>query len=92
MPLCRDEISKKVTGSLRGTSCHVEAQVILCNTFGMELVELPTLAAAHDASGAATAGQDKNQDKAGTQKGEHAGERQTVPGLQKTRVICTLSF
>ena len=82
MPLRRDEISKKVMGSQRGTFKTVmyEAQIILRNTFGMELVELPTRAAAHDASGA---GQDKNQDKAGTQNGENAGERQTVTGLKK---------
>jgi hypothetical protein len=51
---------------------------VLCNTFGMELVELPTRAAAHDS----TAGQDKSQEKAGTQNGEHAGERQMVTGLK----------
>ena len=82
MPLRRDEISKKVMGSQRGAfkAVFFEAQSILRNTFGMELVELPTRAAAHDA----TAGQDKkSQDKAGTQNGEHAGERQTVTGLKK---------
>lgn len=85
MPLRRDEISKKVMGSQRGTFKAVmhEAQIILRDTFGMELVELPTRAAAHDASSGATADQDKNQDKAGTQNGEHAGERQTVTGLKK---------
>ena len=55
-----------------------EVQDLLHNTFGMELVELPTRAAAHDASGAATADQDTNQENAGTQNGENAGERQTV--------------
>jgi hypothetical protein len=49
----------------------------------MELVEPPTRAAAHDASGAGAGGQDKDQDKVGTQIGEHAGERQTVTGLKK---------
>ena len=81
MPLRRDEISKKVMGSQRGAFKLVfnEAQTILRNTFGMELVELPTRAAAHDA----TVGQDKIQDKAGTQNGEHAGERQMATGLKK---------
>ena len=81
MPLRRDEISKKVLGSQRGAFKAVfqEAQIILSNTFGMELVELPTRAAAHDA----TAGQDRSQDKAGTQNGEHPGERQMVTGLKK---------
>ncbi|KAF8272190.1 MAGE family-domain-containing protein [Lactarius quietus] len=82
MPLRRDEISKKVMGSQRGTFKAViyEAQNILRDTFGMELAELPTRAAAHDPSGA---GQDKTQDK---QNGEHAGERQKVTGLKKKAV------
>ncbi|KAI9432402.1 MAGE-domain-containing protein [Lactarius indigo] len=84
MPLRRDEISKKVMGSQRGAFKAVfnEAQSILRNTFGMELVELPTRAATHDAA----AGQDRSQDKAGTQNGENAGERQKVTGLKKKAV------
>ncbi|KAH9054702.1 MAGE-domain-containing protein [Lactarius vividus] len=84
MPLRRDEISKKVMGSQRSAFKDVfnEAQSILRNTFGMELVELPTRAATHDAS----AGQDRSQDKAGTQNGENAGERQKVTGLKKKAV------
>ncbi|KAH9168580.1 MAGE-domain-containing protein [Lactarius sanguifluus] len=84
MPLRRDEISKKVMGSQRSAfkAVFYEAQSILRNTFGMELVELPTRAATHDA----TAGQDRGQDKAGTQNGENAGERQKVTGLKKKAV------
>jgi hypothetical protein len=81
MPLRQDEISKKVLGSQHGTFKAVfqEVQTILHTTFGMELVELPTCAAAHDA----TAGQDKGQDKAGTQNGEHTGDQQMATGLKK---------
>ena len=53
----------------------------------MELVELPTCAAAHNISGGAVVGQDKKQDcEAGTQNGE-----QTVLGL-KRKVCITDSF
>lgn len=48
------------------------------DTSGIELVELSTRAAAHDTTGGAAVGQDKKQDKARTQNGEHAGERQMV--------------
>ncbi|KAI0295323.1 MAGE family-domain-containing protein, partial [Multifurca ochricompacta] len=71
MPLRRDEISKKVTGSQRGAfkAIFEEAQKILRNTFGMELVELPTRAATHD-----------------TANGE-GGDRQTVTGLKKKAIV-----
>ncbi|KAH9987059.1 MAGE family-domain-containing protein [Russula vinacea] len=82
MPLRRDEISKKVMGSQRGAFKAVfeEAQNILRGTFGMELVELPTRAAAHDPTG----------EKVGTQNGgeggDGAGGRQAVTGLRKKAV------
>ena len=64
------------------------AQNILRNTFGMELVELPTRAAAHDS----TAGQDKkSQVKAGTQNGEHAIEPQMATG-HKQKGACHTYF
>ncbi len=92
MPLRRDEISKKVMGSQRGTFKTVfdEAQKILRATFGMELVELPTRAATHDTSGGGTS-RGKAQEKAGTRKGaeedDTAGGRQTVTGLRKKGIV-----
>ena len=53
---------------------------------------MPTRAVAHDTSGADPVGQDKNQDKAGTQNGENAGERQTVTGLKKKGTLFHLDF
>ena len=88
MPLRRDEISKKVMGSQRGAFKAVfeEAQNILRGTFGMELVELPTRAAAQDTAGGGT-GRGKTQEKAATQNGgeeeDGAGGRQAVTGLRK---------
>ncbi|KAI0247539.1 MAGE family-domain-containing protein, partial [Lactifluus subvellereus] len=83
MPLRRDEISKKVMGSQRGAfkSVFEEVQSILRSTFGMELVELPTRAAMHDAAGGST-----GREKAGTQNGEEGGDRQAVTGLKKKAV------
>jgi hypothetical protein len=94
MPLRRDEISKKVIGSQRGAFKTVfeEAQKILRGTFGMELVELPTRTATHDAAGGAT-GKDKTQEKAVTQNGdEGTGDRQAVTGLRKKGVVYVLSL
>jgi hypothetical protein len=85
MPLRRDEITKKVMGSQRGAFKTVfeEAQNILRGMFGMELVELPTRAAAHDSAGGGTG----RGEKAGTQNGgegeDGAGGRQAVTGLRK---------
>jgi hypothetical protein len=99
MPLRRDEISKKVIGSgsqHRGAFRPVfeEAQNILRATFGMELVELPTRAAAHDVpggtGGGGATGKDKAREKAGTQNGEEAGDRQTVTGLKKKGAVPTV--
>lgn len=92
MPLRRDEISKKVMGSQRGAFKAVfeEAQNILRGTFGMELVELPTRAAAHDTAGDGMGG-GKTQEKAGTQNGveggDNAGGRQAVTGLRKKGTV-----
>ena len=71
-------------GSQRGTFKTVfeEAQSILRSTFGMELVELPTRAAAHDAAGGPT-----GKEKAGTQNGEEGGDRQAVTGLKKKGAV-----
>jgi hypothetical protein len=91
MPLRRDEISKKVMGSQRGAFKAVfeEAQNILRGTIGMELVELPTRAAAHDAGDGT--GRGKTQEKAGTQNGgegeDNAGGRQAVTGLRKKGTV-----
>ncbi|KAF8465443.1 MAGE-domain-containing protein [Russula ochroleuca] len=88
MPLRRDEITKKVMGSQRGAFKTVfeEAQNILRGMFGMELVELPTRAAAHDSAGGGTG----RGEKAGTQNGgegeDGAGGRQAVTGLRKKAV------
>jgi melanoma-associated antigen len=93
MPLRRDDISKKVMGSQRGTFKAVfdEAQIILRATFGMELVELPTRAATHDtvATDGAAMGRDKTQqEKARTQNGdEGSGDRQAVTGLKKKGAV-----
>ena len=92
MPLRRDEISKKVMGSQRGAFKAVfeEAQNILRGTFGMELVELPTRAAAQDTAGGGT-GRGKTQEKAATQNGgeeeDGAGGRQAVTGLRKKGTV-----
>lgn len=92
MPLRRDEISKKVVGSQRGTFKTVfdEAQNVLRGTFGMELIELPTRNAAHDTGGSGT-GRGKAQEKAGTQngaeEGDTAGGRQAVTGLRKKGIV-----
>jgi MAGE family len=86
VPLRRDEISKKVMGSQRGTFKAVfeEAQSILRSTFGMELVELPTRAATHDM----TAGGSSmtNKETADTQNAKEGGDRQAVTGLKKKGV------
>lgn len=93
MPLRRDEISKKVLGSQRGAFKTVfdEAQNILRGTFGMELVELPTRAAAHDTAGDGAV-RGKTQQKAGTQNGGEGedgagGGRQAVTGLRKKGTV-----
>lgn len=92
MPLRRDEISKKVMGSQRGTFKAVfdEAQKILRGTFGMELIELPTRAATHDTAASGT-GRGKTQEKTGTQNGtgddDAAGGRQAVTGLRKKGIF-----
>lgn len=92
MPLRRDEISKKVTGSQRGAFKAVfdEAQNVLRGTFGMELIELPTRTATHDTAGNGT-GRGKAQEKAGTQNGAEedgiAGDRQAVTGLRKKGIV-----
>jgi hypothetical protein len=91
-PLRRDEISKKGMGSQRGAFKAVfeEAQNILRGTIGMELVELPTRAAAHDTAGDGT-GRGKAQEKAGTQNGsegeDNAGGRQALTGLRKKGTV-----
>jgi hypothetical protein len=96
MPLRREEISKKVMGSQRGTFKAVfeAAQNILRGTFGMELVELPTRAAAQDPGGGT--GRGKTQEKAGTQNGgeeeDGAGNRQAVTGLKKKGTVTRLIF
>ncbi|ETW76530.1 hypothetical protein HETIRDRAFT_455067 [Heterobasidion irregulare TC 32-1] len=81
LPLRREEISKKVLGSKRGSFKVVfeAAQNILRDTFGMELVELPTRAAAQESE------RDKKFEKDKTENEQNGGDenRQTLTGLKK---------
>jgi melanoma-associated antigen len=90
VPLRRDEISKKVMGSQRGTFKAVfeEAQSILRSTFGMELVELPTRAATHDitAGGGSTTNKERAPGTTETQNTREGGDRQAITGLKKKGV------
>jgi hypothetical protein len=83
MPLRRDEISKKVLGSQRGDfqGCHFMKRKLSCATpsawnlsscLHVQLRMMLPLRA-----------KTRIKDKAGTQNGEHAGERQMVTGLKK---------
>ncbi|TFY72084.1 hypothetical protein EVG20_g934 [Dentipellis fragilis] len=87
-PLRRDDISKKVLGSKRGAFNQVfgTAQGILRDTFGMELVELPTRAAAQDIAAGKEAEKEKNK-KASQTNGDANGhaDKQTVTGLKKKK-------
>ncbi|KAI0064965.1 MAGE-domain-containing protein [Artomyces pyxidatus] len=91
MPLRRDEISKKVMGSQRGSFKVVfeMAQGILREVFGMELVELQTRAAAHESATGAEKEKAKSK-KSSQQNGDANGEgdesRQTVTGMKKKAV------
>ena len=92
MPLCHDGVSEKVIGLQRGMFKAVfeEAQKILCGTFGMELIELPTCTATHNTAGGAT-GKNKTQEKVVMQNGdEGARDRQAVTGLRKKGVVYVL--
>ncbi|KAA1473317.1 MAGE-domain-containing protein [Dentipellis sp. KUC8613] len=89
-PLKRDDISKKVLGTKRGAFNHVfsTAQGILRDTFAMELVELPTRAAAQDLAAGKEAEKEKEKNKKGTQANGDANghaEKQSVTGLKKKK-------
>ncbi|THH12950.1 hypothetical protein EW146_g7217 [Bondarzewia mesenterica] len=79
LPLRREDISKKVLGSKRGAFKAVfdAAQNVLRDTFGMELIELPTRATAQETE------KERDRGKSGSQQNGADDHRQTITGLKK---------